>query len=171
MKFALIAMLPLILAAKCHDDVSDLARPAPMALTQEAAGHYCQMIILDHPGPKAQVYLDGYPAPLWFSQVRDAVAYLKSPEQSAGIVVIYVNDMGKAVSWTDPGSDNWTDAETAYFVVGSDALGGMGAPEIAPFSDPEQARAFSAEHGGDVMQLADIPADLVLSPIQREVSQ
>lgn len=166
MNRALALLLPLALLMGCKDDVASLAIPEPLVLTEEAAGHYCQMVILEHQGPKGQVHLAGFPAPLWFSQVRDGIAYLKSPEQTAEILVLYVNDMGKAVSWQEPGEDNWIDATTAFFIVGSDAIGGMGAPEIAPFSDRAKAEEFKNLHGGEIMLLAEIPAELVLSPIE-----
>ena len=79
MKFVYAAFLLLISVAGCKDDVASAVIPGPLALTEEAAGHYCQMIILEHQGPKAQVHLEGLPAPLWFSQVRDGISYLKSP--------------------------------------------------------------------------------------------
>ena len=138
-----IALLLAVASAGCTDATSEASKPEPIALTEEAAGHYCQMVILDHEGPKAQAHLAGFAAPLWFSQVRDGIAYLKSPEQSAELRALYVNDMGAAASWTEPGIDNWIDAADAHFVVGSDAKGGMGAPEIVPFSDPERAAAFA----------------------------
>ncbi|PHQ94993.1 MAG: copper resistance protein CopZ [Marinosulfonomonas sp.] len=166
MKLVLGILLPLLILAGCKEDSAALSLPDPVVLTEEAAGHYCQMIILEHPGPKAQVHLAGYPAPLWFSQVRDGIAYLKSPEQSAEIRVLYVNDMGRAVSWDEPGSDNWIDANDAYFVIGSDAVGGMGAPEIAPFGDMTKAQDFVQEHGGVIMRLNEIPAETVLSPVE-----
>lgn len=166
MKIALALLLPIALLMGCKDDVASLEIPDPQVLTEEAAGHYCQMVILEHQGPKGQVHLAGYPAPLWFSQVRDGVAYLKSPEQTAEILVLYVNDMGVAVSWSEPGPNNWIDASTAYFVVNSDAIGGMGAPEIAPFSALAKAEEFIVEHGGEIMTLAEIPAELVLSPVE-----
>ncbi|MCR9138277.1 MAG: nitrous oxide reductase accessory protein NosL [Alphaproteobacteria bacterium] len=156
----------LALAAGCTQDTSQAEKPEAIALTEEAAGHYCQMVILEHDGPKAQAHLAGLPEPLWFSQVRDGIAYLKSPEQSAELLVLYVNDMGEAKSWSDPGQDNWIDAQTAYFVVGSDAIGGMGAPELAPFSDQEKAEAFAGRRGGKVLRLEDIPAETVLSPVE-----
>lgn len=151
--------------AACQDSGSAADKPLPIALTSEAAGHYCQMVILEHEGPKAQIHLAGFDAPIWFSQVRDGIAYLKSPEQSADLVALYVNDMGKAVSWSEPGEDNWIDADDAYFVVGSDAIGGMGAPELAPFGDLAKAEEFAAARGGNVFRLAEIPAEIVLSPI------
>ena len=172
MKLALALLIPLAIAAGCKGPESTKAAlPAPLELTEEAAGHYCQMVILEHQGPKAQVHLAGFPAPLWFSQVRDGIAYLKSPEQSAEILVLYVNDMGAAVSWTEPGADNWINAETAYFVVGSDAIGGMGAPELAPFSDLMAAEKFAKEHGGDVMQLDEISPEIVLSPVDFDTDE
>ncbi len=166
MRLALALLLPLAIVAGCKDSQTQQANlPVPLELTEEAAGHYCQMVILEHQGPKAQVHLAGFPAPLWFSQVRDGIAYLKSPEQSAEIIVLYVNDMGEAISWTEPGADNWIDANSAYFVVGSDAIGGMGAPEIAPFSDQQKAEQFVVEHGGEVLRLSEISIETVLSPI------
>lgn len=164
----LVALLPLLILTACSGQTEQQPVPQPIALTDEAAGHYCQMVILEHEGPKAQMYLDGLPEPLWFSQVRDGLAYVKSPEQSADILVLYVNDMGAAVSWAEPGIDNWIRANDAYFVVGSDAVGGMGAPEIAPFSDKEKAEAFVRDHGGEIMKLADIPAEVVLAPVEHD---
>ncbi|MBL1436801.1 MAG: nitrous oxide reductase accessory protein NosL [Rhodobacteraceae bacterium] len=158
-------LLVLAFLAGCNDEVSR-ALPAPMTLNDEAAGYYCQMVILEHQGPKAQLFLDGMIAPLWFSQVRDGLAYLKSPEQEGVIIVLYVNDMGAAISYTEPGADNWINAQDAFYVVGSDAVGGMGAPELVPFGTVEQAEEFAAVHGGSVQKLDEISAETVLSPVE-----
>ncbi len=166
MKLSIALILPLVFLAACRDDVAMQSLPDPLVLTEEAAGYYCQMVILEHQGPKAQIHLAGFPAPLWFSQVRDGIAYLKSPEQTAEILVLYVHDMGEAASWFEPGAENWINAVDAYFVVGSDAIGGMGAPEVAPFSARAKAEEFVLEHGGEIMRLADISAETVLSPIE-----
>ncbi len=167
--FATVLSLALFgILAACQDSGSAQNKPLPIELTSEAAGHYCQMVILEHEGPKAQIHLAGYEAPIWFSQVRDGIAYLKSPEQSADLVALYVNDMGEAISWSEPGEGNWIDAEDAYFVVGSDAIGGMGAPELAPFADLEKAQEFAAAHGGEILRLSEISAETVLSPIENQ---
>ncbi|PIY74573.1 MAG: copper resistance protein CopZ [Rhodobacterales bacterium CG_4_10_14_0_8_um_filter_70_9] len=159
-------LLPaLLLLAACDDDRASAPVPAPLAMTEEGVGYFCQMTVLDHPGPKAQAHLAGLPGALWFSQVRDAVAFLKSPEKTAEVAVVYVSDMGAAPSWAAPGADNWTDAATAWFVVGGRVTGGMGAPEFAPFAQESAARAFAATHGGVVMRLAEIPAELALAPV------
>jgi copper chaperone NosL len=164
MKRALIFAL---LLAACKEEVQDLT---PVALTAEAVGHYCQMDLLEHPGPKAQVHLEGYAGmPLYFSQVRDAVAYSRLPEQDGVILAIYVNDMAApGASWEEPGATNWIPLETAHFVVGSSMEGGMGAPELVPFSDLDAAAAFAADKGGAVMALASIPDSEVIAPVVLE---
>ena len=162
-----IAALALITPlAGCKDDVAKSEKPPAVTLTADAAGYYCQMLILEHQGPKAQIHLAGASEPLWFAQVRDGIAYLKSPEQSAEILAFYVTDMGTAASWQAPGPDNWIAAGDAYFVVGSDARGGMGAPEVVPFGDPQKAGAFAAQRGGTLVRLSDIPAETVLAPVE-----
>jgi copper chaperone NosL len=157
-----------LVLAGCSSEAAVQPTPEPIALTEEAAGHYCQMVILEHQGPKAQMYLAGMPQPLWFSQVRDGLAYIKSPEQSAEILVMYVNDMGEAKSWSEPGEMNWIRADEAYFVVGSDATGGMGAPELAPFSSKEKATEFAILRGGTVQLLSEISAEAVLAPVDTQ---
>lgn len=162
-RFARLALCLLALTA-CRDEVADL--PTPAAMTSEAVGHYCQMGILEHPGPKAQAYLEGLPAPLFFSQVRDVVAFMRMPEQSHIITVVYVSDMAfPQATWDNPGAENWIAAVDAFYVVGSAVEGGMGAPEIVPFSTPLAAQAFADENGGTVMGLDDIPDSAVLAPI------
>jgi len=161
---ALLALALLALAA-CRED-SASAPPAPVTMTAEAVGHYCQMNLLEHPGPKAQVHLDGMPWPLFFSQVRDAVAYQRMPEQSHLISALYVSDMGAdGAHWDSPGADNWIAAAGAHFVTGAAVEGGMGAPELVPFATREAAQTFAQEHGGTVQALADIPDSAVLAPV------
>mgnify|MGYP002712959534 CR=1 FL=1 len=158
----LTAALALMALAACKEEVASL--PDPVELTPEAAGYYCQMTLLEHEGPKGQIHLDGLTAPLFFSQVRDAVAYMLMPEQNHDVVAIYVQDMGRADSWAAPGLDTWIEATGAVYVVGSGKLGGMGAPEFVPFSDETAARAFIADHGGELRHFTDFTATDVLAP-------
>ncbi|MCC7321823.1 MAG: nitrous oxide reductase accessory protein NosL [Rubellimicrobium sp.] len=139
----------------------------PLELTVETVGYYCQMDLLEHPGPKAQVHLEGMPAPLFFSQVRDAIAFSRDPEQMAPILALYVNDMGReGATWDDPGEGNWISADEAWYVVGTAREGGMGTPETIPFASQEAARAMAAAEGGTVLRLAEIPDDMVLAPVE-----
>ncbi len=165
MKPLLIALLALGLAA-CKEEVAQ--DTAPREMTAETLGHYCQMHLLDHPGPKAQVHLEGHPGlPLFFSQVRDAIAYARAPEQSAPILAIQVNDMGASgATWDQPGIGNWIPADSAWYVVGSSAEGGMGLPETVPFGTLATAEAFAQAQGGHVLRLPQITDDMVLTPVE-----
>ena len=87
-------VLALLLLTACKEQAPI---PLPVAMTADSTGYFCQMDILGHPGPKAQVHLATYPGkPLFFSQVKDAVAYLRMPEQIDTVTVTYVSDMGAA---------------------------------------------------------------------------
>lgn len=159
----LILLAALTLAA-CNEDEAK-APPAPVDLTEQALSYFCQMNIAEHGGPKGQIHLDGHPAPLFFAQVRDLMAYLKSPERDAEITAVYVSDMGAAPSWSEPGISNWIPVGEASFVVGAPVAGGMGAPEIVPFHSPDAATAFVDIYGGEVLPLDAIPDDAVLAPV------
>ena len=65
--------------AGCNEQVS---QPDPVKLTREAIGNYCNMIVADHPGPKIQVHEKGRSDPVWFSSVRDGLAYLSLPGEA-----------------------------------------------------------------------------------------
>jgi copper chaperone NosL len=153
---ALVASL-----AACGEETAK-APPPPARMTAEAVGYYCQMYVLEHEGPKAQVHLESQAAPVWFSQVRDVVAYMRRPDEPRDIAAIYVSDMGKAPSWTAPGEDNWIDAKQAAYVIESAAAGAMGAPEAVPFGERAAAERFAKERGGRVVALAEIPDGYVL---------
>ncbi len=157
-------ILVLMLAA-CREEVI-FSTPVPVAMTEEALGHFCQMALSDMDGPKAQIHLAGMPDPIFFAQVRDGVAYLKGPEKTQEISAFYVSDMSQAASWENPGEENWISATDAFFVVGAAVTGGMGAPELAPFSNRGDAHEFVAQNGGAVMRISEVPAREVLGPVE-----
>ena len=147
----------------CEEVVKEV--PPPISMTAEALGHYCQMNIQDHSGPKGQIHLAGYPMPIWFSPVRDALAYIKQEERVTDVTAFYINDMGTAESWEKAGTGAWILATDAFFVVGSNAIGGMGAPELVPFAVREDAVTFAGREGGRVKRLSEIDPSDVLAPV------
>jgi len=164
MKLAGVAALMITVSA-CSEQQTKTELPQPVALTEESVGHYCNMTILEHTGPKAQIFLANNPHPIWFSQVRDGIAFIRSPEEQEDAVAVYVNDMGKATEWDFPGDDTWIDAEQAWFVIESRKTGGMGTPEVIPFGSKQSASVFVGENGGIVVRLAEIPDAYVLGSV------
>lgn len=160
MKPAVLIACAALALAGCKDDGA-ASLPDPVELSAEAVGYYCQMDLLDHAGPKGQIHLAGTPAPIFFSQVRDTIAYLHMPEQSHAVQASYVQDMAGAASWDRPAG--WIAATEAIYVIGSDRMGGMNAPEFVPFSEISGAEAFVAEHGGEIRRYDEITAAEVLT--------
>lgn len=135
----------------------DSAPPNAIAMNEDSIGYYCQMYLLDHGGPKAQIHLKGLEQPVWFTQVTHAVDYLTGGERDREVVAVYVSDMGEAASWSKPGETNWIAADTGYYVIDSERIGGMGTPEAIPFGTLAEAEDFRSEEGGRIVQFPEIP--------------
>ena len=117
---------------------------AAQELSREAIGHYCNMIVADHLSPKGQKYVADSDQPVWFSSVRDTIAFTLLPEEPKNIAAIYVNDMGRA-SWESPEPETWIEARSAWYVIESSRRGGMGAPE--PVDQPHASDPGHDEAG------------------------
>jgi copper chaperone NosL len=151
-----------LLACGEEDAPQVVSAPAPIEITRDDIGYYCNMIVADHLGPKGQVHIDGRAEPVWFSSVRDTIVFTLLPEEPKNITAIYVNDMGRA-SWEHPEAGTWIDARKAWYVVGSNKVGGMGAPEAVSFAAKTDAHAFAGKHGGQVVTFDGVPRDYVLN--------
>lgn len=157
----LSALLLAFLLVAC-DKQPAVEVPPAQKLTREANGYYCLMTVIDHNGPKGQIILTDQQV-LWFTSVRDTISFTLSPEEPKNIAAIYVNDMSDA-DWDNPGLDNWINAHDAWYVIGSDRSGGMGAPEAVPFATKEKAELFIKKHGGTVHSFDSIPKEYILKP-------
>ena len=155
-----ISVLLLSLFLIACDKAPPAEAPVAQTLTREANGYYCLMTVVYHNGPKGQIIMDDGKV-FWFTSVRDTISFTLSPEEPKNISAIYVNDMSDA-NWDKPGLDNWIDAHGAWYVLGSDKAGGMGAPETVPFSTKAKAASFVKKHGGTIHKFDDIPKDYIV---------
>lgn len=153
-------LLVATLAWACSDRQPEVI-PAPQELTRDAVGYFCQMTVMDHDGPKGQVFLSDRAQPLWFTSVRDTIAFTLLPGEPKNIAAIYVTDVGRA-SWDQPEPGTWIDARKAFYVLGSNRLGGMQAPEVVPFKTREDAERFRQEQGGEIYEFDAIPRDSIV---------
>lgn len=162
MKMLLLALLVGIGLSACGEE-ADVARlPPPQEPGAGAVGYYCGMAVAEHPGPKGQVFLEGSAAPLWFSSVRDTLAFTILPGEPRSVAALYVNDMGRSADTKTPAPGAWVLARDAVFVAGGNAVGGMGAQEVVPFAEREAAERFRAVHGGEIYRFGEVPEHLVL---------
>ena len=154
---ATLVLLAVSGLAACNEEI---VIPEPMTLTRDAVGHYCNMIIEDHPGPKAQIFEDGVEAPFWFTSVRDALFYRSLPGEGTRILVVYVQDTAAITDWANPPADGLRiKLEDAVFVVNSAKRGGMGAREAVSFARREDAEKFRDQYGGEIVSYTEIPED------------
>jgi copper chaperone NosL len=168
MRFAVGASLMLLLSAAllagCNNRTASL--PAPLEPTAESASHFCGMLLVEHDGPKGQIFLKGRSQPVWFSSVGETVAFTMLPDESADVAAIYVNDMARAKNWEQPEPGTWVEARRAWYVIGSDKRGAAGMGDIRrepiPFGEEAAARRFQEAHGGRVVRFAEIPPDDIL---------
>lgn len=159
----LLAAVVLSVAVTACDDSQEVAEaPPPVEYGGEAIGYFCGMLLTEHGGPKGQVHLQSRATPLWFSSVRDTVAFTLLEGEPKDVSAIYVNDMGKVTDWQEPEPGTWVEASEAWYVIGSRRMGGMGLPEVVPFGTEGAAERYTQEHGGRVVRLAEVPPDYVL---------
>lgn len=155
-----VLLLAAVALAGCGDE-APMEPPPPQELTRDAIGYFCNMTVVEHKGPKGQIFLTDQAQPLWFTSVRDTLAFTMLPGEPKNIAAIYVTDMGRA-SWDAPEPGTWIDARTAFYVLGSDRVGGMHSPEAVPFSRKADAEQFVERHGGEVVDFRTIPPASIL---------
>ena len=150
----------LLLLAGCGEERKAEA-PPPQEVTADAIGEFCGMALVEHAGPKGQIFVRGEPKPRWFATVRELFAFTMLPEMPKDVAAIYVTDMGRARNWDQPEPGAWIEAKQAFYVIGSRQRSGMDTDELVPFGTAEAATAFAAANGGTVARFDAVPADAV----------
>jgi copper chaperone NosL len=115
------------------------------------------MILMDYPGPKAQIHYDKG-APDFFCDTMEMFSIYLRPEQKKRVKALFTQDMGKT-PWEQP-TGNWIDAKAAHYVLGSKKMGSMG-PTLASFARIEDAQAFVKQYGGKVLRFDEVTVDMV----------
>ena len=162
-----VLVIAIVLAA-CSQQQEEVT-PLPQLSTRDDVGYFCRMIVEDHLGPKSQLFLMGNEDPLWFTSVRDGIAYTLLPGESGVTSAFYVTAMDKS-DWNHPEKQGaaWIDARSAWYVIDSDKKGGMGMAEAIPFAEEAEAKAFVEEFGGRPLRLSHIPEAYILEHGQQQ---
>ncbi len=129
---------------------------SPQEIVIDTACTLDGMLLMDYPGPKAQLhYNQGEPD--FFCDTMEMFAIYLRPEQKKRVVGLFTQDMGMT-DWVKP-QGHWIDARTAFYVAGSKRTGSMG-PTLASFASNEDAEAFAKKYGGKVLRFDAVTIDM-----------
>lgn len=159
--FASIALVVLFLTGCSDTQTPDTGTVTPVEITRDTASVIDGMLLADYPGPKGQIHYSGQAGPDFFCNTKDMIYVYLVPEQLRKIRAMFVQDMGKA-DWDEP-EGHWIDARTAFYVVGSNRRGSMGAT-LATFAAEADARGFAETYGGEVRRFDQLTLDSVVPP-------
>lgn len=152
---SLTTLITLMLVFALPACTQETASVAPVELKQGTACSLDGMLLLDYPGPKAQIhYANGKTD--FFCDTMEMFSIYLNPETKTQVTAVYTQDMAKE-DWKSP-RGSWIDARSAFYVQGSKMKGAMG-PTFASFAQKADADAFAKEHGGKVLRFDQVDAD------------
>ncbi len=134
------------------DPASGIGLLAPRSIPSDARCPVCGMFPARSPEWAAQVIFDDgatqfFDSPLsLFTYLQDVGRYTAG-RQLADIAVRYVRDSV---------SEDWIDADLAFYVHGSDAVGPMRAGNLPAFHSRASAQQFASRRGGQVLDVEQI---------------
>ncbi len=124
----------------------------------------CGMLVAKYEQWLSQIVI-GDQKPLVFDGVKDMMAYYFNVEKYGG-----KGDMSAAEIWVrNYYTLDYINGREAYFVVGSDVLGPMGA-ELIPFSTQKEADNFKKDHGGSsILRFDEIEAGQIMEMKKKQM--
>lgn len=169
LKFKVLGAVLLCMSlVACKQSVEPDAVPQAAQISDESTGHFCHMFLAEHDGPKSHLFLADQEEPIWFTEVNQLFAFNFLPEEPGNIVAMYVNDASGIEDWTDHSSNqHWLEAKSAFYVIESSFIGGMGSADALPFKERATAEEYVAEHGGRIVTFDEMPESFVFQqPLQ-----
>lgn len=157
----ILATLSLLLLGIFSANVFSDSLPSLSPIEAGESCHVCGMIVTNFPGPKAQAEIKHNKTTLKFCSTADLFTWMLQPETQAVMRAAYVHDMGAATaSWNNPSEKDYVNVKQAWYVVGGDQMGAMGAT-LATFKEEAAAQQYISQHGGQLKRFEDIDLDLM----------
>ena len=151
-KMGMLGSLVLGLMLAGCDERQEVQPQAPVAFHADDECHVCGMVIADFPGPKGEAVGSGKVRK--FCSAAEMFGWWLQPENNKPGLRLYVHDMGRS-QWETPSDEHLIDASSAWYVVGPELPGAMGAV-LASFSEEHAARTLASQKGGRVLRFEEI---------------
>ncbi|MDH5785373.1 MAG: nitrous oxide reductase accessory protein NosL [Chromatiales bacterium] len=159
-KRGLLIIFAAFVAVACNAENNSAVAPLSTIEAGESC-HVCGMIVANFPGPKGQTAVKNREKTLKFCSTADLFTWLLQPETGAIVQQVYVHDMGAAgSSWEHPSDAHYVDVKQAWYVVGGDQMGAMGAT-LASFKEKGAAEHYMKQHGGALKGYDEINLELM----------
>lgn len=156
LKRSLTILLLILICISC-DKSDDEIKIMPAELSRQAVCYIDGMILLDHPGPKAQIITKENET-YYFCDVKGFFETWFDPNYALKIRSAFVQDFSE-LKWGSY-KDKWILAKDAYYVFGSKLQGAMG-QTVVPFLNNDSALVFAKEHGGKVIAFNQVNQDIL----------
>lgn len=150
----------------CSNQGGNIPRPAPIKLDKNNACAICGMIVVDQPGPWAEIFYDKDKMAS-FCSISDMFIYYLQPDRPSLIRAIYVEEIGD----DEKPTGKWIDGESAYYVYGEDIKGHFehlnagGQPPmgntVIPFKDQSKAKDYAAKHNGKIVRIDSVRLEMI----------
>lgn len=152
-----IVMPARVAPARAWDPSSSVDRLAARPVPPDARCPVCGMYPARHPKWAAQLIFDDG-AVHFFDSPVDLFIFLADPGQ---FDPARADSAAAAMHVSDFSGVGWLEARYAHYVKGSSARGPMRGADLPAFGDPDAARAFAAQHGGEVIGFGAIDAGTI----------
>ena len=149
---ALLATALAFALAACSDKEQTTQTLEPVAFHASDECHVCGMIIADFPGPKGEAVAGN--GVKKFCSTAELLGWWLQPENRHDGQRLYVHDMARS-DWNHPDDRHLIDATSAYYVVGIQRPGAMGAT-LASFGNQADAERLAKAEGGRVLRFSEI---------------
>ncbi|MOA14589.1 NosL [compost metagenome] len=152
LRLGLAAGLFGLLLGGCDDTGQQTANLAPVPFQSGDECHVCGMVIGDFAGPKGEAVAPG--SVRKFCSTAELLGWWLQPENQHDGARLYVHDMARS-DWNHPDDRHLIDATSAYYVVGVQRPGAMGAT-LASFAERADADRMANAEGGRVLRFSEI---------------
>jgi copper chaperone NosL len=136
-----------LLACTPADEGADGSTHEPIALSDQQ-GEVCGMFVREQSAPRSQIlHSDG--SRFFFCSIGDMLVHLGAPSPHGRAKAIFVEVLQPEQDPSQPhfGPHPWVPAADAFYVVGIDRPGIMGAP-VLTYAARSEAEHVAAQHAG-----------------------
>ena len=152
-KYVFLSLIMLSLSACSNTSI----QYKPVRLSKAEQCSLCGMIIMNYPGPHAQIAWKNGKHTFYCDLFEVMPMVLNTPDRQR-MGEIFVQDFSHK-KWGSY-SNSWIPAQKAYYIINSHQRDAMGISYV-PFKTQADAKTFQSKHGGTLLNFAQMTQQVV----------